>query len=165
MNKDILLGYKTIKIYGNKYIIRKINPLLDFPYDKMPQIFTSFYSKRPVDINSQIHPAQLQNTIEMMKQIVESGLIKPVLIPIGKNELRHKEAGITIDDIFVDMDLGTKLYLEILAHSLNKFRHGIIEKIKGVFFSIRIKHLLYIACQKNIDKDRLMSYFQKAVIR
>lgn len=157
MKKSELQGLKKLKIFGGKYVIRRINPLLDFTYDKMPQIFTHYISKRPVD-TALPHPAQLQRNFEDMKLIVQAGVVEPKLVPVGKGEAKGKEDGITVEDLFVDMELGTRLYLEIFAHSLNRFRG-----LKGLFFSIKIRHLLFMLYRSNTPSDRLMSYVQKAI--
>lgn len=163
MKKAKLQGQKTVRIFGGKYVIRKINPLLDFPYDRIPQIFSSFQSKRPV-VETKPLPIQLQKNLEDMKSIVTAGIVNPVLVPIGKGDKHRRESGITVDDLFVDVELGTKLYIEILAHSLNKFRHGIIDNMRGLFFSIRIKLLLSTLWQKNLSDNLSTSYSPKEVI-
>lgn len=145
-HKKKLLGYKTIKVHGMRYIIRKINPLLDFAHDKIPQIFTSYISKRPTIDETNPKPIQLQKILEDVKLVVQAGLVSPELVPVGKNGNFRRENGITIDDLFINEDLGMKLYLEILAHSLNKFRG-----LKGLFFSIKIKQLLYTEWQKSLN--------------
>jgi len=77
---------------------------------------------------------------------VQAGLVKPELVPVGKGDQRGKEDGITVDDIFRDEDLAIKLYIEILAHSLNRFKG-----MRGLFFSIRIKHLLSTEWRKSME--------------
>jgi hypothetical protein len=156
--KEKLQGHKTIRVQGGKYVIRKINPLLDFPYDKIPQIFTTIQSKRPVKEEDNLHPARLQKILDDMKSVVNAGLVDPPLVPVGKGENFRKEKGLTIDDIFMDSDLGTALYIEVLAHSLNRFKG-----LKGLFFSIRTKYLLYTLCRRGTNNDRLITYFQKAI--
>ena len=135
--KDKLNGLKKIKINGIRFSIKKLNPLLDFPSDKMPQIFSHYLKRKPVkeDLNQEISIQQLRQSLSEMKLIVEAGVVAPQFSP----QL------ITIDDIFRFGDTGAKLYLEILAHSLNQF-----SGLKGVFFSIRIKHSLFTTWRKNM---------------
>ena len=157
MKKEQLQGQKTIKVFGGKYVIRKINPLLDFSYDKIPQIFSIYQTKRPA-VNTQPHLSQLQKNLEDMKAMVNIGLVEPKLVAIGKGDKLDREDGITVNDLFRDMELGTRLYLEILTHSLNRFTG-----LKGLFFSIRTRHLLLTLWRKNTDSDQLISYFQKVI--
>ena len=151
MKKEKLQRHKTVKVFGDRYVIRKINPLLDFSYDTMPQIFSSFISKRPVT-ETVPHPSQIQKAMKEMKLIVQVGLVNPKLVPVGKGEKYRQEDGITIDDLFVDTELGTRLYLEILAHSLNQFKG-----LKGLFFSLRTRHSLFTEWRKNMANDPLKS--------
>lgn len=136
---------KRIRIGTWKFVIRKINPLLDFTADNIPQIFSAFFSKRPTQSETVINLAMLQRAQEDMKLIVQAGLVKPELVAVGKGDQRGKENGITVDDIFRDEETAVKLYIEILSHSLNKFKG-----LKGLFFSIKIKHTLFTEWQKNI---------------
>jgi len=126
-----LAGYKRIKVNGQIFTIRKINPLLDFKSDSMPQIFTSFISRRKVEPHTD--PAKAQAD---MMNVIEAGLVEPELVPIGIGESRGKEAGITVEDIFRDEQTGIKLYWEIIQHSLLRFRG-----IKELFFWLLIKRL------------------------
>jgi hypothetical protein len=88
-----------------------------------------------------------------MKLVVNAGIIDPPLVPVGKGENYRKENGITVDDLFVDIELGTTLYLEIVAHALNKF-----SGLRGLFFSIRIRHMLRTEWRKSLRQDPLTSY-------
>lgn len=151
MKKAKLQGHKTVRVFGDKYVIRKINPFLDFAYDSMPQIFTYQKSNRP-ETEVVPHPATIQKQLKDMKAIVAAGIVEPKLEPVGKGEKFRHEAGITIDDLFVDMELGTRLYLEIIAHSLNKFRG-----IRSLFFSIATRWSLFTEWRRNMDKSPLPS--------
>ena len=135
--KDKLNGLKKIKVNGIRFTIKKLNPLLDFPSDKMPQIFSHYLKRKPIkeDLNQDISIQQLRQSLSEMKLIVEAGVVAPQFSP----QL------ITIDDIFRFGDTGAKLYLEILAHSLNQF-----SGLKGVFFSIKIRHSLFTIWRKNM---------------
>jgi len=141
--KEKLNRHKNIKVCGMKFTIRKLNPLQDFPrVQDMPQIFIYYMTKRPIK-DEPLNVASMQKAYDDMKKIVEAGIVDPPLVPVEKD--KSKEAGITVDDLFVDEDMATQLYIEILSHSLNRFRG-----MKGLFFSIRIKRLLHLELQKNI---------------
>jgi len=164
-SKEKLLGYKTVKVFGGKYVIRKINPLLDFSYDIMPQIFNAHLTRRQPKQEVNPHPTELQKNLKDMKTIVRVGLVSPELVPVGKGDKYRKEIGITVDDLFMDVELGSQLYLEILAHSLNKFRHGFLDKMRGLFFSMRIRRMLYINYRKNMVNDQSTTFSQTANIQ
>lgn len=149
---------KTIRIGAFKYKIRKVNPLLDFTSENMPQIYTAYLSKRPVvSTEANLTIQQLQRFQEEMKSVVVAGLVEPALVPTGKGELRGKEDGITVDDIFRDEETAISLYLEILSHSLNRFKG-----LRGLFFSIKIKHALLIEWQKSTASFRAKSFSKTA---
>jgi len=139
--KSKLQGWKTVKICGGKFIIRRVNPLLDFPSDSMPQIFTSFVSRRKVEPEKDQSQFDQKKVIKDMMRVVEVGLVKPELVPISKSK-----EGITVEDIFIDLELGIKLYWEIIINSLNKFKG-----LKGLFFSIRLRAWLSTELRKNTD--------------
>jgi hypothetical protein len=130
-----LRGEKRIVVNRMKFIIRRINPLLDFPDGKMPMVFTSFISRRPEDPNQQLSPDQINKLRDDIGMVIRAGVVDPPLVPPEKaNE------GITVDDIFRDMETARKLYFEIMVHALNRFTG-----FRGVFFSMRIRHLLFTA--------------------
>ena len=135
LDKAKLNGYKTITVCHSKVVIRRINPILDFDLEHMPQIFTSFQSARKTDKS----PVAPQNVLQQMMRVVEAGLVEPKLSPIGKGAARGNEGGITVEDIFRDAEFGSKLYSEIMLHSLNRF-----SGLKKVFFSVKIKLAFYI---------------------
>ena len=142
--KDDLVGIKVIKVNGHKFKIKKINPLLDFDSDSIPQIFTYYQNLRPKPKEqNDLSPKTLKKCLEDMKTLVKIGVVEPRICP----EI------ITIDDIFRWGDTGQKLYIEILSHSLNQFRG-----LKGVFFSIKIRLSLYTLCRKNMEELRLKSF-------
>lgn len=141
INKADLVQHKNIRVGGFDFVIRKINPLSDFPSNNIPQIFTSFISRRKAEPTSSLTMPQILKSIEDMKLIIQVGLVKPKLVT------DNKEDGITIDDLFRDTDIVTKLYFEILTHSLNKYRG-----LSGVFFSAKIRHMLYTEWRKHMGK-------------
>lgn len=141
LTKAKVQEWKTVKVNHAKFIIRKLNPLLDFTADRMPQIFTTFVSRRPIDPEKITAEAKARLE-EDLRAVLERGVVKPEIVPIGKGEKRGKEAGITADDLLRD-DTGVKLYMEIITHSLNRFRG-----LRGVFFSIRTKLSLFMQLQK-----------------
>ena len=136
---------KKIKIDGVRLTIRKLNPLLDFERDRMPQIFTSFISRRPIKEEPIINEAQVRKQQEDMQAVVKAGLVEPELVPVDKNERKGKEEGVTIDDIFANINFATKLYIEILTHSLNQFKG-----LKGLFFYHKTKRLFYTSIAKHM---------------
>ncbi len=141
--KEKLADIKKIRVGGMKFTIKRINPLIDFTSDKMPQIFTDILTNRKEDINKTKTPADLIRAQSDMYAVIEAGVIAPPLVPIGANDQRGKEDGITVEDLFRDPEIGYGLYMEILNHSLNRFRG-----LKRVFFSIKTKYLLCMAQRK-----------------
>lgn len=137
--KEEVSGYKTLKIRGWKFIIKKINPLIDFPDGRMPQLFSAFISKRKTEDPKDVPEAVIKRIEEDMKVMIEAGLIEPKLVARGKGN-----EGITVDDIFRDAEVANKLYWEIFMHSLNRFRG-----IRGFFMSIRIRYLLYTLLRRS----------------
>ncbi|MCK5358332.1 MAG: hypothetical protein KAJ48_08045 [Elusimicrobiales bacterium] len=144
MTKQELQGHKKIKICGMKFIIKRINPLLDFESNNIPQIFTSFISRR----KTEVLPDE-KKILNQMIPIIEAGVVYPELVAIGTGEKENKEDGITVKDLFVNPEMGSKLFQEIMFHSLNRFRG-----IKGVFFSVKIRLLCYIDYLKNMESYR-----------
>lgn len=136
--RDDLNGLTWVTVNGHKFQIRKINPFLDFPSDKMPQIFSYYMGRKkppePEKLAASMTEAEIRKNLEDMKMIVSAGVTWPKLGP----EI------LTIDDIFRWGDTGYKLYLEIFAHALNHFKG-----IRGVFFSIKIRRLLYTNWRNN----------------
>lgn len=121
--KNRLREHRTVWISGVKFVIRKINPLLDFAPDKMPQIFTDIYSQRQANRTAPLTIPEIRKYHDDMMNVVKAGLINPVL---GEK--------LSVEDIFSNPDVGSRLFQEILIHSLNRFRG-----LRGVFFSIGIK--------------------------
>lgn len=146
--RDELAGLKNVKINGIKFTIKKLNPLLDFPADRMPQVFTYYLKRRKVTEPQDLSIEAMRKGLDEMKLVVSAGVVSPKFSP----EL------LTIDDIFRWSDTGSKLYLEIIAHSLNQFRG-----LKGVFFSIRIRRLLYTSWAKTMESSRSISSSPEAI--
>lgn len=145
--KERLQDLKKIKAGGMRFTIRRINPLLDFTSDKMPQIFTEVLSVRKEDPNRTRTNAELLKMQEDMYSIIEAGVVEPQLVPIGVGEKRGKEGGITVEDLFRDPAIGYDLYMKILDHSLNRFKG-----IKKLFFSIRTKYLHFTVQRKIMEQ-------------
>lgn len=149
-----LNGIKKITVNGMSFTIRKLNPLLDFPPERMPQIFTEYLSKRPIDYN---HVPTQQEILKIqgdMKSIIMAGVLYPALVPIGVGDMKGKENGITVDDLFRDPMMGYKLYMSILSHSLNFF-HG----LKGLFFSLKIRFWLWMQLRRDMESARQIFFF------
>lgn len=141
-SKEVLQGYKRIRVNGMRFTIRKVNPLVDFSADKIPQIFADYVSRRQL-------PVSIEKAQKEMYAMIEAGVIEPKLFPIGIGENRGKEGGLTVEDLFRDFEMGQKLYLAILDHSLNRFKG-----IRKLFFSIKTKYLFWIALQKGMANLR-----------
>ncbi|MEA3279477.1 MAG: hypothetical protein U9Q38_02600 [Thermodesulfobacteriota bacterium] len=133
-----LRRYKTVKLSGVKFTIRKINPLLDFAPDKMPQIFSDFKSQRKPDPDAKISPEQLRRSLQDMGEMIKAGVVEP---KVGED--------VQLDDILADQRLTYDLYTEILIHSMNIFKG-----IKGVFFYLRTKHYLYTLWRRSLAHYR-----------
>lgn len=129
-DKASLQGYKTLVIHGHRFVIRKVNPWLDFRDDNMPQIFTAYVQRRKATEPTAPTEKQIRGLHEDVKSMIKAGLVSPALSESDKD-------GITVDDIMRDDDTASKLYWEIMIHSLNRFRG-----IKGVFFSVRLRYAL-----------------------
>jgi hypothetical protein len=139
-----------------KFLIKKINPLIDFSSDKMPQIFTDILNQRKEDVNRTRTTAELIKLQQDMYSIIEAGVVDPVLVPVGSGDTKGKEDGITVEDLFRNPDIGYGLYSIILDHSLNKFRG-----IKKLFFSIKTKYLQFIIQRKIMAQLQSESFSQK----
>lgn len=122
LTKAALENQKKVKIHGHSFVIRKINPLLDFTPERMPSIFSSFQSRRKTTVSAVAEMSDPRKAIDDMMMVVEAGLIVPELS-------KDSATGITIKDIFRDSETGAKLYLEILDHSLNQ-----MSGMRKVFF-------------------------------
>lgn len=146
MTKAELQGHKSVKIDGHKFVIRKINPVIDFPSENMPQIFTALNGRR--DISKAIDPKVM---LSQMMMITEAALIYPELVPVGKGEKNGKEAGITIEDIFRDQDVGTRLFSEVMIHALDRFKG-----LKSLFFCLQTRFKFWIASQGGTAADPLI---------
>lgn len=140
--KARLQDLKKVKVHGMRFLIKKINPFLDFAPEDMPQIFTDYLSlRKPSD----------PNTVDLIKaqkdiyKIIEASVVQPSLVPIGAGDKKGKEDGITVEDLFRDPEMGYKLYNEILIHSLNRFKG-----LKSLFFSIKMRYMQFTARQKSM---------------
>lgn len=126
-----LRGYKKITVGGMRFTIKRINPLLDFTSQTMPQIFTDFKSIK--DAPTLNDPTIQKKIQEDMYAVIQAGVVEPSLV----------KEDIKVEDLFRDPDIGVNLYREILEHSFNKFKG-----LKKVFFSITTKYKSYIAYRK-----------------
>lgn len=137
-------GHKTVKVNGMKFTIRRLNPLVDFPTDKIPQIFTSFKTRRP-DVASD-SPESLRRAQEDMYNTLRAGLVDP---PLVQEEAKE---GMKASDLFRDPTMGPKLFIEIVSHSLTVFRG-----LKGLFFFHKTKYWLWTLWLKDMGERRLKS--------
>lgn len=145
-----LKGYKRVRIRGMRFVIRKLNPMLDFEADKMPTIFTAAHPRRGANKTPPpMTPEAAERAEEDMYAIIAAGVVEPVL----------SKDGLTPKDLFRDIGIGTALYIEIVAHSLNVFRG-----LKGLFFFHRIKLSMWIRwlngmadLRRKSSSERIMS--------
>lgn len=146
MDKDKaqLLGIRKVKVNGMNFVIKKINPLLDFPLDKIPSIFTDFSTKRKPE-QSAIPLVAQKKCLDDMKSIIQAGVIEPKLVTIGTGENEGKENGLTVNDILRDIEMASKLYIEIIANSLNRFKG-----VQGLFFLTLTRRMLFTEWRKNM---------------
>lgn len=151
---DEIAGVKAVKVCGIKCVIRKLNPMIDFRADNIPQIFTDYLSLRKTEPTKQSFPTA-QKTLEMLKDVVSAGLLSVGGVPFAKDN----KDGLTIADIERNNDLLGGLYLEIMTHTLNRFKG-----IKGVFFSQKIKQLFAIESLKSMASARLIMLSEKKTI-
>lgn len=144
--KERLQKWKTVKINGWTFTIRRLNPLLDFPGDQMPQIFSeSVQSRRPMP--ARVLPNDEARALDDMRLFIVKGVVKP---SIGLKD--DGKSDFTADDLFRDGDTAVKLYVEILAHSLNVFRG-----LKGLFFWAKTKRSLFTVLRKSMEQGPPMS--------
>lgn len=147
--KEALQGIKTIQIGGFVFKIKKINPLADFPSGKIPQLFSSFISRRKVDHEKKVFTeAETRKIQDDVYAVVKAGLVEPKINP---------PKGLAVEDLFRYEEIGTKLYLEIIAHSLNRFRG-----LKGFFTLAKIRRGLLMPLQNGMVKNPLRSSLKKA---
>lgn len=145
-NKREMAGLKTVRVNGFKFQIRRLNPLLDFSSSNMPQIFSSYQGRRAQKEDPSLD--KMQRAQRDMYAVIEAGLVSPELVPVGKGDQRGKEDGMTVEDLFRDGDTGTKLYLEIMAHSLNRTRG-----IAGNFTSMIARWKLFMSWRRSMAND------------
>lgn len=137
--KADLQGWTKVKIEGWTFTIRKLNPIIDFPADRMPQIFAEGNpSRRPVPTRPV--PGTEQHAIEDMKLVLHKGVVSPAV-----SLKDDPSASITADDLLRQGDLGIRLYIEIIAHSLRAFKG-----LKGLFFWARTRRALYTVLDKSM---------------
>lgn len=157
-DKADIQGHMTVKAGGTKYTIRRLNPLIDFPADRMPQIFSTEASRRKVEPKA-ITPSDEARAMRDMMAIVEAGIVGIQdgrgllpLVPVGRGDKHTREAGITVEDLFRDQDVGAKLYWDIMTHSLNRFKC-----LKKVFFYLKIRFLRFIISRSVMGRLQMIS--------
>lgn len=147
---------KPVRVNGFRYVIRRLNPLLDLPSDSIPQLFADHQSRRKQEPSQDPSPEAMKKMQESMYAVVRAGLAEPKLVAVGKGEDRGHESGITIDDLFRD-DTGAQLYWAILLHSMNRFAG-----LRGIFFSIAQRFRLYTLFAKNMGNDQARWFLRVA---
>jgi len=148
--KEKMLCIKDLKIGGMKFKIKKINPFLDFPAGEIPQIFSDFMFKKNIGLEYKPTEIEVRQIHKNIIPILEAGIYRPILTPIGVGENRGKEKGLTVNDLFIDREIAFNLFHEIINHSLNKFK-GLV----GLFFSAKIKLWLSTHWQINMANVQL----------
>ena len=151
--RDELQGRKRVAIDGQVFVIRRLNPLLDFNPSSMPQIFSSFQSRREPSKG----PADEARALRDMMSIVEAGTVGiqagTELLELSPKPQKGGQAqGITVEDVFRDQAVGAKLYWEILLHSLDRFRG-----IKKVFFYLTSRFTLFMLLRRSMDSLPIQS--------
>ena len=140
--KENLQQWKRIKINGWAFTIRKLNPLLDFPGDKMPGLFTDIPPSRRGKETVPV-PGAESKTLDNMRLIISKGVVSPVIAMKEDNS-----TAICVDDLFRDGDTAARLYIEIVAYSLTVFRG-----VRGLFFWAKIRQSLYTEWEKSMAQD------------
>ena len=120
--KAELQGHRVVKVGAFTFTIRRLSPLLDFEPDRMPQIFSAGVSRRKVREDKPKAEAEVERILEDMAVVIEAGVVDPVVVPVGKGEKKGREDGITVDDLMRYDDVAGKLYTEIIAWSMTKYR-------------------------------------------
>lgn len=149
VSRAALEGHKTVTIHGHKFVIRKVNPLLDFTDESMPQIFSAYITRRKEAEPRGGSLARIKRDVAVM---LEAGLVEPKLV-------KDPKEGITVLDLMRDEETCSKLYVEIVAHTLNRFRG-----LKGVFFSQQTRRALLIALQSAMVADPVTSSSETAQV-
>lgn len=129
--------WKRVRVNGWKFTIRRINPILDFPADRMPQIFAEAVSRR-APAEKPVKAAE-DRALEDFKSFISRGVVHPL---VGLKD--DGKCDFTVDDLLRDGDTAQKLYAEIMFHSLAAFRG-----LRGFFLSVKTRLSLAIAFQKN----------------
>jgi hypothetical protein len=145
--KAKLQDWKKVRVNGWSFTIRKLNPLLDFPGDRMPQIFTDVGQSRKPMPEKPVQGTE-QKLLDDFRLVISKGVVSPRIASKddGKGE-------ITVDDIMRDGDTAPKLYLDILGHSLDLFKG-----MRGLFFWLKTRHSLSIGWQKSMESVRTASH-------
>lgn len=110
--KEWLQAHRRVVVCGQRFVIRRISPLSDFDGASMPQIFTDTTRGQKPDLSI---PAVAKRVRQDMYAVVQAGVVDPPLAGPGK-------PGLNVEDVFRDEEVGTKLYLRILEHSLFRLR-------------------------------------------
>lgn len=137
-------GHKRLTLKGQRFVIRKLNPMIDFAPEKMPQIFSAHNPRRKAPAT----PPEIDEKKVMsdMMMIVEAGTVgivgaKSEVVPlasVGKGDQKGREDWITVEDLFRDQEVGLKLYREIMVHALDHF-----SGIRKVFFYLLTRRMYF----------------------
>lgn len=140
-----LRGWKTIRLRGRRYVIRKLNPILDFQLDRMPMIFSA-YAPTKVAQGKAAEALNLRRIQEEMMEVVRVGVVEPQLTPVAAGDGRGREPGITVEDLFRDPEIGAALYQEIIIHTWNRY-----QGLRGVFFSAATRRAFHTGRRRTME--------------
>lgn len=110
--KASLQEHKTVNVGGMSFVIRRINPLIDFQPGQIPMVFGDTTRAAKTDASS---PSAHKKLLEDMYAVVQAGVVEPKLEQAGK-------PGINVEDVFRDPEVGARLYAAIIEHSLLRFQ-------------------------------------------
>lgn len=119
---------KVVKVNGSRYRIRRINPLLDFNSNDLPQVFSTIVPGRRA-----VPPATFESMAQSQRDIalvLQAGIVEPPLVKVGVGAKSNKEDGLTAYDLLRDFDTALKLYIEIVDFSMHR-----LCGLRGLFFS------------------------------
>lgn len=142
--KEDAQGHKAVVINGMRFTIRRIVPLLDFPADKLPQIFTQARPRNGRLDPKPPGPEQAAKAMQEMASVLRVGVVDPVLVRQGDGEAKGKEPTLTAEDLFRHFDTAPRLYAEIMAHSMSTFkgRNSFFLTIRKLWLSASCRNLL-----------------------
>ena len=144
---------KVVRVNGSRYRIRRINPLLDFNSNDLPQVFSSIVPGRRPAVAATFQ--SMAQTHKDMALVLQAGVVEPALVKVGVGAKSGNEGGLTAYDLLRDFDTALKLYIEIVDFSLHRLRG-----LKGLFFSTVRKLSWYALWRRSLGKPLSSCSFQ-----